>query len=97
MEYLPKLTEDSFGDFMVNNLKSCHENRVKIYSIALNVGIVLIFFLVVGGFLYYRYRERPSPYELQQKMYKDQQYVLDRIRYYQVQQKNLMTSPIGNY
>jgi len=58
---------------------------------------VLILFLVIGVFLYYRYKEKPTPYELQQKMYKDQQYILDRIRFYQAQQKNLMTSPIGNF
>ena len=97
MDYAPNLTENSFGEFMMNNLKTCHENRVKIYSFIFNIGIVVIFLLIVGSFLYYRYKQRPTPYELQQKLYKDQQYILDRIRYYQVQQKNLMTSPIGNF
>lgn len=94
---IPNLTEQSFGDFMINNLKSCHENRIKIYSIILNVSVIVIFALIVGLFLYYRYKEKPTPYELQQKMYRDQQFILDKIRYYQVQQKNLMTSPIGNF
>ncbi len=94
---IPNLTEQSFGDFMINNLKSCHENRIKIYSIILNVSVVVLFALIVGLFLYYRYKEKPTPYELQQKMYRDQQFILDKIRYYQVQQKNLMTSPIGNF
>lgn len=94
---IPNLTEQSFGDFMINNLKSCHENRIKIYSIILNVSVIVIFALIVGLFLYYRYKEKPTAYELQQKMYRDQQFILDKIRYYQVQQKNLMTSPIGNF
>jgi len=92
----PRLTESSFGDYMLTRLKSCHENRVKIYSFALNIGIFLLFVAIVGIFLYYRYKGQPSPYEKQQKLYRDQQYILDRIRYYQVQQKNLMSSPIGN-
>lgn len=96
MDY-PKLIEGNFVNYLQDNLRNCHENRTKIYSIALNVGIVLVLFLVIGVFLYYRYKEKPSPYELQQKMYKDQQYILDRIRFYQAQQKNLMTSPIGNF
>jgi len=95
MDY-PKLIEGNFVNYLQDNLRSCHENRTKIYSIALNLGIVVVLFLVIGIFLYYRYKERPTPYETQQKMYKDQQYILDRIRFYQSQQKNLMTSPIGN-
>ncbi len=92
----PRLTESGFGDYMLNRLKSCHENRVKIYSFALNMGILVLFIVIVGAFLYYRHKEQLSPYEKQQKLYKDQQYILDRIRYYQVQQKNLMSTPIGN-
>ena len=92
----PNLTESVFGDFMLNNLKTCHENRVKIYSVALNVGFLLLFIIIVGTVLYYRYKNQLTPYEKKQKLYKDQQFILDKIRYYQVQQKNLMTSPIGN-
>ena len=86
----PNLTESVFGDFMLNNLKTCHENRVKIYSVALNVGFLLLFIIIVGTVLYYRYKNQLTPYEKKQKLYKDQQFILDKIRYYQVQQKNLM-------
>ena len=82
MDY-PKLIEGNFVDYLQGNLRTCHENRTKVYSVALNLGIVIILFSVIGIFLYYRYKEKPTPYEIQQKMYKDQQYVLDRIRYYQ--------------
>lgn len=92
----PRLIETNFMDHLQSNLKLCHENRTKIYSIILNVGVLVILCLVVGIFLYYRYKGKPSAYELQQKAYKDQQYILDRIRFYQAQQQNLMTSPIGN-
>ena len=50
----PRLTENNFGEYMLTRLKSCHENRVKIYSFALNVGIFILFVLIVGFFLYYR-------------------------------------------
>ena len=95
MDY-PKLIEGNFIHHLQTNLKSCHETRTKTYSIFLNVGVLVFLFLVVGIFLYYRFKGKPTSYEVQQKMYKDQQYVLDRIRFYQAQQKNLMTSPIGN-
>jgi len=95
MEY-PKLIESNFMEHLQSNLKFCHENRTKSYSIFLNLGILVLLFSVIGIFLYCRYKGKPTAYEVQQKMYKDQQYILDRIRFYQAQQKNLMTSPIGN-
>lgn len=95
MDY-PKLIEGNFMEHLQSNLKSCHETRTKTYSIFLNGGVLVCLFLVIGIFLYCRYKGKPSAYEVQQKLYKDQQHVLDRIRFYQVQQKNLMTSPIGN-
>ena len=78
-----------------------YENRVKIYSFALNLGIFILFILVVGTFLYYRYKEQPTQYEKQQKLYRDQQYILDRIRYCDSTKFNEfaignLTSPLGN-
>ena len=95
MDY-PQLIESIFMEHLQSNLKSCHETRTKTYSIFLNGGVLVCLFLVIGIFLYCRYKGKPSAYEVQQKLYKDQQHVLDRIRFYQAQQKNLMTSPIGN-
>ena len=71
------LIEENFTEYLQQSLKSCHENRTRIYSIILNVGIVVILFLVIGIFLYYRYKTKPSPYEMQQKLYKDQQHILN--------------------
>ena len=93
---IPNLIEDNVSDYLQNSLRMSHMNRVKMYSFALNFTIVFLFIMVCGGFLYYRYNNRPSPYEKQQKLYKDQKYILSKIRFYQSEQKNLMTSPIGN-
>ncbi len=41
----PTLTENNFMDYLQKSLKSCHENRTRIYSIVLNVGIVVLLFL----------------------------------------------------
>ena len=95
MEY-PRLIEDNVSNYLQNSLKLSHSNRVQIYSFALNAGVVLLFCIICGTFLYYRYQNRPTVYEKQQKMYRDQEYILSKIRFYQTEQKNLMTSPIGN-
>ena len=71
------LIEENFTEYLQQSLKSCHENRTRIYSIMLNVGIVVLLFLVIGIYLYYRYKTKPRPYEMQQKLYKDQQHILN--------------------
>jgi len=94
MEY-PKLIDMGARMYMQNALQSCHENRIKIYYYALNIGVFVSFVFIVGLTLYFCYRNKPTPYELHQKMMRDQEYVLSKIKFYQAEQKNLMTSPIG--
>ena len=55
MDY-PKLIEGNFVDYLQGNLRTCHENRTKVYSVALNLGKVIILFSVIGIFLYYCYK-----------------------------------------
>lgn len=91
----PRLIENGVGSYMHDALQVCHSNRIRIYSIALNVGILIIFALVVIITLYCCYKQKPTPYEAHQKMMRDQEYVLSKIKYYQAEQKNIMRSPIG--
>ena len=93
---IPNLIEENVSEYLQNSLRMSHMNRVKMNSFALNFIIILLFIIICGGFLYYRYTNRPSPLEKQQKLYKDQEYILSKIRFYQSEQKNLMTSSIGN-
>lgn len=93
----PKLIETNVFNNLQNSLQKCHENRVQYYSYYLNLIVLVIFVVVVFFSLYFSYRKQPTQYEKQQKLQKDQEYVLSKIRYYREEQKNIMTSPIGNF
>lgn len=82
------LIEPSVKNYLFNTLQKCHSNRVNIYFYALNIGVLLIFAFVVGFTLYYCYTQKPNEYEKQQKLIKDQEYVMTKIRYYQEQKKS---------
>jgi len=97
IELYPRLIENGVRSYVHDTLTTCHENRIKIYSIALNVGVLVIFVAIVVATLYFCYRRKLTPYEERQKMLRDQEYVLSKIRFYQSEQKNLMTSPIGGF
>lgn len=79
------LIEPSAKYFLQNTLKKCHEKRVSIYNTTLNVVVFAVFILFVGGILYYNYKNKPNEYERYQKMLKDQEYVLSKIKYYQTE------------
>ena len=81
---------------LVDKCMSFHNMMAKLTD---NFEITIFFyFKKICGHIYQFLpsQTKPTPYEMQQKLYKDQQHILERIRYYQTQQKNIMTSPIGN-
>lgn len=89
--YMPPPSRAAFAHLVENetyaalhaSLHQCHSVKMNIFSIVMNVAIVL---LVVGGFgyfLYSRYTERPTEFQRRQKLMRDQQYVIHKIRTYQ--------------
>jgi len=79
----PKLTEPNTTGYLYYTLKQCHDIRVNWYSYALNLGVLIIFLAVFGGALYYSKANKLTDYEKQNRMVKDQQYILSKIRFYQ--------------
>jgi hypothetical protein len=92
MSSTPILIESGAKYYIYDALQMCHNNRVKIYSYALNIGILVIFVSIVSLALYFSYKNKPTPEETQRKMVKDQEMILSKIRFYQAEQKNLMSS-----
>jgi hypothetical protein len=78
----PVLIEAGMKDFLFNTLKQCHTNRVNVYYYIFNIGIFLLFVAVVGAILYRCSVNKPTEYERQQKLIRDQQYVMSKIRHY---------------
>jgi len=68
---------------------------VQLYTTAFNVAVLIALVVGVGLTLYYCHKRQPSAYDMHQKLLKDQDYILSKIRFYQAEQKNLMLSPIG--
>lgn len=84
----PSLIEASTKNYLFNTLKQCHTNRVNVYYYIFNISIFVIFVAVVGTILYRCSMNKPTEYQRQQKMLRDQQYVLSKIRYYKEEVEN---------
>jgi len=83
----PSLVEPDVMYFIENSLKKAHEYKMNTYSFFFNFAVVAVFILVFGGFLYYRYKTKPTPYEIQQKMKRDQEIIMSKIQMYQDDKK----------
>jgi len=94
METTARLIEPSARSFIQNTLQSCHSTRVRIYSFIFNMILFIVFFAVFGGILYYSYKNKPTEYEKRQKMLRDQEYILSKIRYYQTETHKKYSSDI---
>jgi hypothetical protein len=94
MSAFPHLIDYNARLFMNSVLQKCHDNRIYLYSIALNLGVFVAFVLVFGLALYYCYTKKPNEYERHEKMIKDQEYILSKIRFYQSEISNKKQSSI---
>ena len=89
-----KLIEPNVRNYLQTTLQTCRETRTNVYYLALNIGIFILFICIFGSALYFCYKQKKSPYEIQQKMIKDQDYILSKIRYYQSEKHAATTSNI---
>ncbi len=82
MEHQPSLVEPGVKYFLSDALKKTHDYKMKTYSFVLNLAIGVTFFVVFGGFLYYKYKSKPTAEEKHEKMMRDQAIVMSKIRGY---------------
>lgn len=87
METTPRLIEQSVRNYMHVVLHKCYDQRVRFYSIGLNLGVLFIFLGILSLSLWYGYSKKLTPYERQQKMLRDQHTILTKIREFQSQKQ----------
>jgi len=86
---VPRLIEHGAHSYMSNVLNKCHDNRVNIYLYALNTGVLILFILVTCLILYYCHKTKITPEQNNQKLIKEQEYILSKIKYYKDHQRSI--------
>jgi hypothetical protein len=84
MEY-PRLIENNVKYYLFDHLQKCHQHKTTLYSWVFNISIFLVFFTVLFLVLYFSRKNKLTPYELEEKQLKEQQYVLSKIREYKME------------
>jgi|TARA_B110000285_G_C14851317_1_gene480070 hypothetical protein len=76
----PTLIEPGVKYFMRETLKNCYSIKERYYNIFFNLILICSFIVILGITLYYRYKGKLSPKEIQKKEIKKQQYIMSMIR-----------------
>lgn len=101
MDSFPRLIDTNFKNYMFHSLQKCHEYKTNIYTYAFNIIVFSMFILCFGLVLYFCYKGKKSPKEMHEKMLREQEYVLSKIRYYQnakiAEANNIITDLPFNY
>ena len=80
----PTLIEPGVKYFLNHALKQSHIIRENFHNIVFNIGMLIFFLLILGAILVYKYKGRLSPVEIAKKNKEKQQYILERIKNYQI-------------
>jgi hypothetical protein len=86
------LIEPNVKNYLYDTLQKCHSKRISIYYYVLNIGVLLFVIIIFGLGLYYSSKQKMSDYKRNQKMIRDQEYVLSKIHHYKTDKKNLEES-----
>lgn len=91
----PRLIEPGVKYFLNSTLENCHIIKSKYYNFLYNLGLFIIFALIVGITLYLKYRHKNNIKLQEEKKRKEQEYIMNKLRFMQDYRKsqvnNLMT------
>ena len=80
----PTLTEPGVKYFLNQALKQSHIIREKFHNAIFNIGMFILFLVILGGILVYKYKGKLTPTEIAQKNKEKQQYILEKIKTFQI-------------
>jgi len=75
----PRLIEPGVRYFLSATLKECRKFKEFHSSIFFNIYMTGLFFLIIGGFLYFRYKGKLTPAEVEIKNRKKHEYIISKL------------------
>jgi hypothetical protein len=79
----PELTEPGVKFFLHQTLKQCHIAKETFHNLVFNIGMFIAFLLILGLILFYKYKGKLTPVEIDKKNKEKQQYILSKIKTFQ--------------
>lgn len=79
----PMLTEPGVKYFINETLKQCHRFKEQYQNMLYNIGLFVMFLILLGILLIYKYKGKLTPDEIEEKERLKKQYILSKIRNFQ--------------
>ena len=83
----PTLIEPGVKYFLNGTLKECRKFKDNYISVIFNISMILLLVALVGGFLMYRYKGKPTPAEIELKNRKKQEYIVSKLQQLAIEKK----------
>jgi sortase (surface protein transpeptidase) len=90
----PKLTEPGIMSYLNDTLKSCHNFKTTYYNYIYNIGLFLLFLVIISLLLIYKYKGKLTPEEIRKNEEKKKKYILTKIYNYQQEKLHAQQSLI---
>lgn len=74
-----ELVAPGVRNFISGVLRQCRNTKDKYYTIIFNLSMITVFIVLIGGFLYYKYKGKPTQQEIQERKRKEQEYIMKKI------------------
>jgi len=76
----PILIEPGTKYFLRETLKNCSKKKLFFNTVVLNITLFFIFSTILGTFLYYRHKTRLTPKERKEKLKREQEYIMVKLK-----------------
>ena len=76
----PRLIEPGVSYFLRKSLSRCNENKSLYFNRLFNLGLLLLFVLILGGLLMYKKNTKLTDEEKEVKKQKHKEYILEKIK-----------------
>ena len=74
------LTEPGIKAYFLESFEKCKEYKMNYYTKLVNIGLFILFLLILGGILYMKKKEKMTPQQKAKKNEEDRAYIMSKIR-----------------
>ena len=74
------LTEPGIKQYFEESFQKCKEYKLNYYTTVVNIGLFIVFVLILGGVLYMKKKEKLTPQQKRKKEEEDRQYIMQQIK-----------------
>ena len=94
----PTLVEPGIYYFHNKILQHCHGKRVQYHNLVYNIILLILFILIFGSILFFKYKGKLTPKDKLVKQQKERIYILNKIKSLNIQkQKNTLITDLPTF